>query len=193
METKKHKIFVCFHHGNPDIDPFCGQNYKEEFERLFDYKFDAIISNSVEDGDIDDDLDTDYTRTKIRDNFIADATVTIVLIGPETWKRKHVDWEISSSIKDTKNNSRCGLIGILLPTYPDYNKEQNTYYPYTIPPRLYDNIIAGYASIHVWNTNPTTVANWIHEAYLRRFKIEPDNSYPIFKYNKSSLSKDWKT
>ena len=34
-------------------------------------------------------------RQKIRDEYIRDATVAIVLIGPRTWQRKHVDWEHS--------------------------------------------------------------------------------------------------
>ena len=41
---------------------------------------DDIVDKSVEDGDIDDDnLATETIRQKIRDDFIADATVTIVL------------------------------------------------------------------------------------------------------------------
>lgn len=192
METKKHKIFISFHHGDPDSDPSCGQRWKEWFEHLFQDKFDKLISNSVDDGDIDNNADTEYTRTKIRDKYIADATVTIVLIGPETWKRRHVDWEISSSIKDTRNNSRCGLIGILLPTYPDYDKEKNTYNQYTIPPRLFDNIKSGFASIHVWSDDPNSIASWVETAYLKRSKIEPDNSYPMFKHNRPFNSKDWK-
>ena len=82
---------------------------------------DDIVDKSVEDGDIDDDnLATETIRQKIRDDFIADATVTVVLIGPCSWQRKHVDWEIGSSLRDTKKNSRCGLLGILLPNHPDF-------------------------------------------------------------------------
>jgi hypothetical protein len=186
MDTnKRHKVFVSFHHGDPTIDPQCGQRYKERFEHLFSTYFDATITKSVQDGDIKDGIATETTRQKIRDEYIADATVTIVLIGPETWKRKHVDWEISSSIRDTSRNPRCGLLGILLPTYPDYNREKNQYNPNTVPPRLYSNIKSGFASIHVWNESPSIVQNWIHEAFLRRNKIIPDNSYPLFANNRS--------
>ena len=62
-----------------------------------------IVDRSVEDGDIDDtNLSTETIRQKIRDDFIADATVTVVLIGPCTWQRKHVDWEIGSSLRATQ-------------------------------------------------------------------------------------------
>ena len=108
----------------------------------------------------------------------------MVLIGPETWKRKHVDWEISSSLRHTEYNKRSGLIGILLPTYPGYT--ENKYNPYTIPPRLYDNLENGYAKLYLWNNDPLTIQKWIHDAYIRKYQIEPDNSYPNYINNKSS-------
>ena len=67
-------------------------------------------------------------------HYLKDSTVTVVLIGEETWKRKHVDWEIGSSLRQTQNNSRSGLLGIILPTYP--RESVKKYNPYTIPPRL---------------------------------------------------------
>jgi hypothetical protein len=191
MATNKHKVFISFHHGVKTIDPQCGQFWKERFEALFHDHYETIISKSVQDGDIKDGIQTETTRQKIRDEFIADATVTVVLIGPETWKRKHVDWEISSSIRDTKNNSKCGLIGILLPTYPNYNPVKNTYNGKTIPPRLQKNIDCGFATIHVWNENPAVVSDWIHKAFERRDKINPDNSYPMFANNRPDNQTQW--
>lgn len=191
MSTPKHKVFISFHHGDIQLDPKCGQYWKDRFEYLFHNQFEALISRSVQDGDISDGIMTDTTRQKIRDNYIADATVTVVLIGPETWKRKHVDWEISSSIRDTKNNSRCGLMGILLPTYPDYNSVKNTYNPYTIPPRLYDNIKCEFAKIYLWNESPFQMMDWIHEAYTRRYNVNPNNSYPMFANNRSKEQTQW--
>jgi len=169
----------------------CGHYWKEKFEFLMTKSTEKMISKVVSDGDINTNIATETIRQKIRDEFIADATITVVLIGPETWKRKHVDWEISSSIRDTKNNSRCGLIGILLPTYPDYDKIKNTYNPKTIPPRLQKNIDCGFATIHVWNENPSIVQEWIHNAFERRAKINPDNSYPMFSNNRSIEQTQW--
>lgn len=187
MTIPRHKVFISFHHGEP-TDPFSGQKYKERFEQLFSSYYDAMITKSVQDGDIKDGLSTETTRQKIRDEFIADATVTVVLIGPETWKRKHVDWEISSSIRDTAKNPRCGLIGILLPTFPMNN---NTYNKNKIPPRLWYNIECGFAKIYRWSENPLMVQQWIHDAFLRRNKILPNNSYPMFGNNKSTDLNQW--
>ena len=112
-----------------------------------------------------------------------DSTVTVVLIGADTWKRKHVDWEIGASIRETQYSSRSGLIGIVLPSYP--RNDTTRYNPKTIPPRLYDNIEFGFAKIYNWNDDPIEVQKWIHEAFLRRDKISPNNSFPSFVNNRS--------
>ena len=113
-------------------------------------------------GDIDLNLRTETTYQKIRDEYISNATVTVVLIGPHTWRRKFVDWEIYSSLRHTDYNGRCGLLGIFLPTYP---LPGNKYNPYTIPPRLHDNIECGYAVVRGWSTDPNEVKGWIHQAF----------------------------
>jgi hypothetical protein len=167
----------------------CGHFWKEKFNHNFSFVTKGVMSKSVNDGDIDSKLKVDTIRSKIRDNFISDATVLIVLIGPKTWSRKHVDWEISSGIRKTLNNSRCGLIGIFLPTHPDYGRDK--YHASKIPPRLYDNVECGYAKLYDWSDNSTTIQKWIHDAYLRRDRISPDNSYPNFINNKYSAN-GWK-
>lgn len=111
MNTLKHKVFVSYHHTND-------QYYREQFENLFNNTYNnIIISKSVQIGGIDPNSKTDIIRQKIRDKYLRDATVTVALIGTETWKRKHVDWEIAASIRDTQFNPRSRLIGIFLPTY----------------------------------------------------------------------------
>ena len=94
----------------------------------------------------------------------------VVLVGTETWRRKYVDWEIYSGLKSTKNNPRCGLLGILLPTYPLKDNKIDTH---TIPPRLYDNCAKDdfsnnqrYANLYKWNTDPNTVSDWIDYSVL---------------------------
>lgn len=194
--TPKHNVFVSFH--NKD------EYYKEKLEKDFGTYYKTFISKSVGDGDIDPNLKTETIRQKIRDNFIADASVTIVLIGKETWKRKHVDWEISSSIRDTQKNSRTGLVGILLPDYSPYaggflNSVSDmqtvsgvSFNPYNIPPRLYDNIKCGFASIHQWPKSAYELKSWIHAAYEIRKKITPDNSYQTFANNRRDDQQSWR-
>ena len=158
---------------------------RERFELLFSDIHDIMGSESVEIGDIDPYLKTETIRQKIRGEYLQDSTVTVVLVGPHTWQRKFVDWEIGSSIRATKNNSRSGLLGIILPTYPRPPGKPTHYYFHTIPPRLHDNIQCGFAEIQGWSNDPDQVQSWIHDAFLRRKEKQPDNSYPSFKKNRS--------
>ena len=150
---------------------------------MFVNRYDTIVSKSVQIGDIDPNLKVDTVRQKIRDEYLRDSTVTVVLVGSETWKRKHVDWEISSSIRQTQHNPRSGLLEVLLPSYT--LPSPNEYDPYTIPPRLYDNDKCGFSKIYTWNTDPGIVSGWIHAAFQRRNTVTPDNSYPSFANNHS--------
>lgn len=172
--TNRHKVFVSFHHAND-------QGYRERFDRL-GVQHDIMVPWSVQDGDIDPRLPADTVRGKIRDGFLRDATVTVVLVGTETWKRKHVDWEIGSTIRNTTYNRRAGLLGILLPSYLQANGSVNKY---TIPPRLADNVDKGYAKLYHWTENPRDIQNWIHEAFERREQIIPDNSRDGFAVNRT--------
>jgi hypothetical protein len=122
-------------------------------------------------------------RQKIRDEYLSDSTVTVVLIGPQTWQRRHVDWEISSSIRQTKLSSRSGLLGILLPNHPNYGTPN--YDAGIVPPRLFDNDVCGFADIYNWSDSPAEVARWIEIAFNKRDTVQPDNSYPHYVYNKT--------
>lgn len=171
-----HNVFISYHHDND-------QYYKNQFELLFSKKNEVFINMSVQMGDIDPSIQTDTIRQKIRDEYLRDSTVTIVLIGTETWKRKHVDWEIAASIRQTQYNSRSGLLGIFLPTYP--LSSDNKFYQYTIPPRLYKNFQCGYAKLYKWTTDSSQIQSYIEDAFSTRNKINPDNSYPSFANNRS--------
>jgi hypothetical protein len=172
-----HKVFVSYHHAND-------QAWRNDFERLFALLSSVFISQSVQIGEISPSLATDTVRAKIRDEYLRDSTVTVVLVGTQTWQRKHVDWEISSSIRDTKLSTRSGLLGFLLPTHPSFGKP--TYDPGIVPPRLVDNQRCGYAAIYDWTTNSTGVKACIEAAFQRRLTAQPDNSYEHFVNNKTA-------
>ena len=64
---KQHKVFISYHHQND-----------EAYKRYFCNKLGSdIVDRSVEDGDIDINLRTNTIRQKIRDEFIADASVLL--------------------------------------------------------------------------------------------------------------------
>lgn len=174
LRTPRHKVFVSYHH-NKD------QGYRNRFERLFDDVYDIMDSRSVKLDDIPKGLHLDEISRCIRDEYLSDSTVTVVLIGKDTWSRKHVDWEIAATVRDTEANPRSGLLGILLPSHPRFRKDD--YDPYTIPPRLHDNVNCGFAKLYAWSESPRKVAGWIDSAYKRRKKIIPDNSHVRFAKN----------
>lgn len=184
-EAPRHKVFLSFHHTN-EVEV-------REFERRF-HDAETFVSRSVADGDIDPNLKTDTTRRLIRDKFISDSTVTIVLIGNETWQRKHVDWEIGYSITQTTQNTRCGLIGILLPSYRSCQSllcqraitvDGHSYTPCNIPPRLNDNILNGYAKIYGYPWSENQLKEIIHRVFIDRSKILPNNSRTYYSNNRS--------
>ena len=176
FQTPRHKVFISFYHDD--------QRYKDIFVRVMG---DDIVDESVGYGDINPrNMATETIRRRIRDEFIRDATVTVVLIGPCTWQRKHVDWEIASSLRDTRLNPRCGLLGIWLPNHPDHGREK--YWPSRMPPRLADNVKGDdpYACLYDWprNNRLDDVRTWIHDAFLRRRRQpDPDNSRLLFGRN----------
>jgi len=180
MDYPRHKIFISFHH----LD----EAYKIELEKLLGS--DYAISRSVQPGDIDPNNNTEYIRQLIRDKNLRDSSVTVVLIGKNTWKRKHVDWEIYSSMRETKYNPRSGVIGIILPTRDDYGQNK-AFNKYSIPPRLADNLDNGFVKIYDWSTNPLFYQKIIHEAYERKDKIDPNLSRPMFGKNRSDDETRW--
>ena len=78
-----HKVFISYHHSND-------QWYKNELVKLGERVF---VDRSVDTGDIPDEWTDEQIRQEIRDSYLRDSTVTIVLVGTETKQRKHIDWE----------------------------------------------------------------------------------------------------
>lgn len=107
MHTK-HKVFISYHHARD-------QRYKERLVEMAE-AHDLFVDRSVNTRDISADLHHQRIREIIRDDYLRDSTVTIVLVGSETGYRKHVDWEIYSSMYDGKVNRKSGVIAIALPS-----------------------------------------------------------------------------
>ena len=187
--SRRRKVFISYHHQED-------QEYKD---RIVQMMSGHIVDKSVDTGDIvDQNLHVDEVRRIIRDEYIADATVTVVLIGRCTWQRKHVDWEISASLIDTDHNDRCGLLGIRLPTHTDFSDAE--YDARLIPPRLAYNCEGNdpFAAVHRWSGSDNEVnriRQWIDDAIARRRRQpDPDDSYPLFANNRhTDCSLGWQS
>lgn len=181
MEYTKHKIFISYRHKNEKHYPSSiDASYKETLERILEP---FCINKSVEENEYDTDLSDEYIKRLIREDKVSDSSVVIVLCGPETWSRKHVDWEIYAGLR-ASINGRSGLIGVLLPNHPDYN---NVFYFSNLPPRLEDNMKTGYAKLYKWDYFIHNAKTIIEQAFNDRINKShcADNSREQMKYNKS--------
>ena len=196
-----HKVFVSFHHAND-------QKYKQG--NVSSAKKKNIFNNGdVDMGEIPEDWDDQKIREYIRDEHLKDTTVTILLVGTETKNRKHIDWELYSSMYDGTVNKKSGIIVILLPSvkseyytcahssektfYPettqwmsiDSREEYHRRYPY-LPERIIDNLLEPNAFISVINWDkltPDILRQMIDNAYNSRATCTYDLSRPMRKKN----------
>lgn len=145
-----HKVFVSYHHAN---DQARAKHLRDTYGSN-----NTLIDRSLEDAY--DDKTDDEILALIRTNHLRNSTVTIVLIGSETSKRKWVDWEIYASLRPYGERSRNGLLGIYLPT------AGNT------PARLQDNINSGYAVTMKWENISWQLSSKIDEAFDNRSKVD---------------------
>ena len=155
LNNPKRKTFVSYYHKDD-------QECREKFENLFG---DLIVSKSVEDGDIDSDNSDEYIKQLIQKDNLSDTTVLVVLIGPKTKCRKHIDWEISGALNLKVGDSNAGLLGIILPTHPDYGTGKASYD--LLPARLADNVKSDYALIRDWTDDRVKMQEYIEEAFER--------------------------
>lgn len=156
---EKHKTFISFYHRDDE-------RYKVYIEERFS---DFIINKSVQDGEYDKENSDEYVKRLIREDKVSDSSVMIVLVGPNTYKRKHVDWEIYAALRDSVNGN-SGLIGVLLPTY-ELNSN-GTYRWRDIPSRLADNVISGYSKIYTWSWFCDHFSSIVQKAFENRILLK---------------------
>lgn len=176
LATKtRRKCFISYHHAD-EIEV-------AQFIQTFDHNQDVLIARGIGanmSGDIINSTNDDYIMRKIRENYLRDTSVTIVMIGKETWKRKFVDWEIAASLRNTKTTTASGLLAINLPSVQYYSNLQ-------IPARLQDNIDGnhGYARWWQYPPNSDVLAEFIEIAYSDRTQKDylRDNSRPLRQRN----------
>ncbi|MET2985916.1 TIR domain-containing protein [Aureibaculum conchae] len=202
MNLTKHKVFISYHHAND-------QWYKNELLRL-NSLHNIFIDGSVDTGDIDERLDNETIRQIIRDYYLKDSTVTILLVGTETKNRKHIDWELKSSMINGSVNKKSGILVINLPStgctyytathsrekeiiYPenkswtsiDTRAEYERRYPY-LPARIIDNLLKPEAKISVVNWNELNIEKLrflIHATFEDKGNCEYDLSRTMKRNN----------
>ncbi|MFN8323970.1 MAG: TIR domain-containing protein [Chitinophagales bacterium] len=156
----KRKTFVSYYHKDD-------QAYREKFENVFG---DLVVSKSVEKDDIDSDNSDEYIKQLIQKEYLSDTTVLVVLVGPKTKCRKHVDWEIAGALNLKVGDSYAGVIGILLPGHPDYGSDK--YHAANLPERLAANVKSGYAILRDWTDDRVKMQELLEKAFSKRGESE---------------------
>jgi hypothetical protein len=109
LAATQHKVFISYHHDD--------QTEVDAFIREFDERGNVFITRAVGvgmDQSIIDSDDPDYVMQRIRRLYLADSTVTLVLLGQCTWARRFIDWEIQASLRQGEHTTPNGLLGIVL-------------------------------------------------------------------------------
>lgn len=199
-----HKVFISYHHANDQWAKESLVKWAEE-NNIF-------IDGSVDTGDIPGNWSDEKIREEIRDEYLRDTSVTIILVGTETKNRKHIDWEIYSSMYDGKKNKKSGIIVIYLPSvqatgsvhvghgakektlvHPEINNwisidsrsEYERRHPY-LPARIIDNLMIddSYISVLKWeDLNVKRLKALIEYAFEDRQIAKYDLSRQMRKYN----------
>ncbi|MDO8537021.1 MAG: TIR domain-containing protein [bacterium] len=165
-DTTKHKIFVSFHHED--------QQYRTAFDQLYGEHF---ISTSVDFGDIEPESDEEYIKKLIQQEYIVNSSVVFALYGANTYKRKHVDWEISAALNE-KVGGHKGLVVLLLPSflaspYNSLGQYDLSLISEYLHPRTATHLQNGYADLYYWpgmyQTLPAVpIPNIIQQAITKR-------------------------
>lgn len=163
----KPKVFISYHHQRD-------QAYYDRFAAIFAKGYDVLTDTSIAREIGSDSID--YQQQVIREQHITGSSITVVLCGAETWKRRWVDWEIHMTL-----NKEHALLGIALPT-SDRDQSGNV----IVPDRLHANIVTGYAHFIQWIEDPIALRAAIGIAKERACQTgNIDNSAPRMERSRS--------
>ena len=173
----RRKCFISYHHDD--------EGEVENFINEFDHDQDVLIARGIGagmSGDIIRSTDDDYIKQRIRELYLRDTTVTVVMVGKCTWTRKFVDWEIAASLRNTSTATRSGLMAITLPSAADHWNKR-------LPDRADDNFhdVNGYARWWKYPKSSAGLADMIETAHTYRTTRDHlvENSRPLLSYNLS--------
>jgi hypothetical protein len=179
MSNVRHKCFISYHHDD--------QDEVDEFVRTFDQERNVFISRGLGIEMADDIINSnnpDYVMSRIRQLYLKDSTVTLLLMGKCTWARRYVDWELQSSLRSGETVTPNGLLGIKLKSY------RNIYgYPNILNLNLKqtDDQQDCYARVMEYPIRKDTLTNWIEDAFQARWSRNEliVNPRDKFSYNRS--------
>ena len=167
----KRRVFVSYHHQDQTAVDVFRACFGDTYDVFSDASLDRLIDSN----------DTGYVSRTIREDYITGTSLTIVLCGVDTWKRKYVDWEIHSTL--LKDHA---LLGIMLPNIQGAMQSDGQR-RWLVPSRLHTNIEGGYAHFITWPENAAVLSTAIDHAVARseQLKHMKDNTAPKMARNAS--------
>jgi hypothetical protein len=126
----KRKVFISYCH----LNQFEANTFVETWKNVL---IPRALGTTFSD-DIINSTNPEYVMSQIRQKYLGDSTVTVLLIGSCTHSRRYVDWELKASLK-RGDSTPNGVVAFLLASaqLPDghvFTRTQSRYPP--IPNRL---------------------------------------------------------
>jgi len=145
----RRKVFISHYHLH--------QAETDAFLRNFGSVFIRKTVGAMGDDNLIDSTNPEYVMRRIREEYIGDSTVTIVLVGSCTHSRRYIDWEIKGSLRQGADSLPNGLLAIqCAPSGAD------------LPPRLEANWqssnINCYAKYYRYPHSHEELRQWIEDA-----------------------------
>ncbi|MDE3075719.1 MAG: TIR domain-containing protein [Chloroflexota bacterium] len=148
----RYRCYLSFDHQ--DESP--ARAFIEEFDPRQEYLFtrketvpNYILSST----------DPAFVAQRMRQYFLLESTVTIVLVGKATWTQRSVEAELLGSLYRANGLQPSGLVAIRL---------LHRSITLKLPERLRLNLDSGYARFHLYPDNPLELSAWIEDAHKRR-------------------------
>jgi len=170
----KRRVFISHYRGDRgEVDAFITRFAGQEGV------FTPYVLGANDNDEFINSTNPEYVMTQIRQKYLKDTTVTIVLVGSCTHSRKYVDWELKTSLRQGEYTPN-GVMGIILPSQGSSCR---------MPPRLEENWAQGhldcYARYWVYPSTPQALGEWIEDAYVARTSRAHliNNSQSMMKYN----------
>lgn len=185
MHEVIHKTYLSYHPED--------QSQVERFLEQFDHLNNLAIQRPP--GELEQDIEREDDKHKLihkmRQRYLKDSTVTLLLLGPCTYTQRSVDLELLASLhhgqdvmadpnEDILPN---GLVAVMLPHYQEDG----------FPDRLNENLRVSedqpepYARVIPYPEDKMTLAAAIKDAHTRRETLLPNNTPAMQSEDKACL------
>lgn len=159
----RRKVFISYFKGDKVWVNKLVKDYGQPGSGVF---IPSVVGVKDEDDFVNSD-NSEYIISAIRERYIQDTSVTIVVIGQCIHSRKYIDWEVKSSLRQPANGMPNGLLGLAVPPPTDFSGNPIWHH---LPDRFSKNYIQNrqdisYARYYTWPTSAADLRRWIEEVY----------------------------